>query len=67
MVHQHYTRTDARTTYDSNTALALRALHGKELIVFIVDLSYIYDIATYLKNISINKQQLHRKTGMPNG
>jgi len=30
-LHQRYRRTDRRTTYDSNTALALRASHGKKL------------------------------------
>jgi len=33
-VRQRYGRTDRRTTYDSNTALALRASRGKNLSMF---------------------------------
>ena len=34
-IPQRYRRTDGRTTYDSNTALALRASRGKNCSVLI--------------------------------
>jgi len=36
-VPQRYRQTDRRTTYDSNTALALRASHGKKLKLKLAD------------------------------
>jgi len=32
-LHQRHGRTDGRTTYDSNTALALRASRGKNSVL----------------------------------